>query len=37
MAMIALIVTAGETLTSLIAGSVGWAKLRPDRVLARKR
>lgn len=33
MALIALVVTSGETLSSLVMGTVGWVKLRPERVL----
>lgn len=33
MALIALVVTAGETLTSLAMGAIGWMRLRPDRLL----
>ncbi len=33
MALIALIVTAGEWGTSLVLGSIGWLRLRPDRLL----
>lgn len=33
MALIALVVTSGETLSALVMGMAGWLKLRPERVL----
>ncbi len=33
MALIALVVTSGETLSSLVIGAAAWVKLRPERVL----
>lgn len=36
MALVALVVTSGETLSALVMGAVGWMKLRPERVLGKQ-
>jgi len=35
MALVALVVTSGETISALVMGAIGWVRLRPERVLGR--